>query len=151
MYGKFGSIRYICSSFSIEIKQRRVFKLILARWRSQPIRWRLREREPITSQIQSISLKSRQSDLFECSLFVGKCVNLFSSIYCLDSLFRMSEADPGLCPIRAIFSKTVFPSRLDPSAQTYPFFKDYDKCFKTQARFRTDIGMDHLWLQKNCK
>ena len=96
MYGKFGSIRYICSSFSIEIKQ---------------------------------------SDLFECSLFLGKSVNLFSSTYCLDSLFRMSEADPGLCPIRAIFSKTVFPSRLDPTAQTYPFFKDYEKCFKTQERF----------------
>ena len=96
MYGKFGSIRYICSSFSIEIKQ---------------------------------------SDLFECSLFLGKSVNLFSSTYCLDSLFRMSEADPGLCPIRAIFSKTVFPARLDPTAQTYPFFKDYEKCFKTQERF----------------
>ena len=76
MYGKFGSIRYICSSFSVEIKQ---------------------------------------SDLFECSLFLGKCVGLFSSTYCLDSLFRMSEVDPGLCPIRAIFSKTVFPSRLDPT------------------------------------
>ena len=47
----------------------------------------------------------------------------------------MSEADPALCPIRAIFSKTVFPARLDPTAQTYPFFKDYEKCFKTQERF----------------
>ena len=38
---------------------RRVFKLILTRWRSQPLTKRLRERQPITSRFESISSKPR--------------------------------------------------------------------------------------------
>ena len=33
---------------------------MLARWRSKPIKYRVRERQPITERHQSISLKSRQ-------------------------------------------------------------------------------------------
>ena len=42
---------------------RRVFKLILARWRSQPIKYRVRERQPITERLQNFTLKSRLSYL----------------------------------------------------------------------------------------
>ena len=35
---------------------RRIFKLMLARWRSQPISSRLRDREPITGWLESIIL-----------------------------------------------------------------------------------------------
>ena len=42
-----------------------VFKLVLAIWRSQPIKDRVRERQPMTERLQSfISLKSRLSYLF---------------------------------------------------------------------------------------
>ena len=37
---------------------RRVFKLILARWHSQPMKYQVRDLEPITERLQSISLKS---------------------------------------------------------------------------------------------
>ena len=40
---------------------RRVFKLMLARWRSQPMRYRVLERQPITERLKSISLKSHFS------------------------------------------------------------------------------------------
>ena len=49
-------------SFNHEHSLRRVFKLMLSRWRSQPIKYRVRERRPITERLQSISLKSRLSD-----------------------------------------------------------------------------------------
>ena len=42
---------------------RRGFKLILARWWSHPIRYRIRERQPIIARLQSISLKFRLSQL----------------------------------------------------------------------------------------
>ena len=44
---------------------RRGFKLMLARWRSQPIKYQVRERHPITERLQSISLKSRLSKVIE--------------------------------------------------------------------------------------
>ena len=40
---------------------RSVFKLILARWRSRPIKLRLRERQPITARLEKISLKPHLS------------------------------------------------------------------------------------------
>ena len=43
------------------IQPRRGFKLIIARWRSQLIQYRVRKRRPITEHLQSISLKSRLS------------------------------------------------------------------------------------------
>ena len=39
------------------------FKLMLARWCSQPIKYRVGEREAITKRLQSVSLKSRLSYL----------------------------------------------------------------------------------------
>ena len=44
---------------------RRVFKLLLTRWRSQSIKYRLRERQPITERLESISLKSRLRNKIE--------------------------------------------------------------------------------------
>ena len=70
MYGKFGSIRYICSSFSIEIKQ---------------------------------------SDLFECSLFLGKSISLSSFMMIL---------------IKVSLSKPLSELRMDPNW-----------CFTDQNRF----------------
>ena len=40
------------------VKLRGVFKLMLARWRSQPIKYRVQKRQPITERLKSISLKS---------------------------------------------------------------------------------------------
>ena len=40
------------------VEPRRVFKLILGGWRSQPMRKRLRERQPVTARLSIISLKT---------------------------------------------------------------------------------------------
>ena len=37
---------------------------MLARWRSQPIKYRVKERQPITERLQSISSKSRLSKTY---------------------------------------------------------------------------------------
>ena len=42
---------------------RRVFKLILAIWRSQPMRKQLRERQPITARLRSNNLEPRLSGI----------------------------------------------------------------------------------------
>ena len=42
-----------------EDQLRRVSKLMLDRWRFQPIKYRVRKRQPIAEILQSISLKSR--------------------------------------------------------------------------------------------
>ena len=57
-----GKLELADESFDHQHSLRRVFKLILARWRSQPIEYRIRDRRPIRERLQSISLKSRQSD-----------------------------------------------------------------------------------------
>ena len=51
-----------CHVPSINDGLRRVFKLMLSRWRSQPMRWRLIEREQILAWLQSINLKSSLND-----------------------------------------------------------------------------------------
>ena len=40
----------------------RVFKLMVGRWRSQPIRQRLRDRQPITGPLQSLSFEYHLRD-----------------------------------------------------------------------------------------
>ena len=47
---------YRAQNFFLD-SQRTFFKLMLARWRSQLIKYRVRERQPITERRQSISLK----------------------------------------------------------------------------------------------
>ena len=48
---------------------RRVFILMLPRWRSYPIKYRLRDCQPITERLQSISLESHLS---EQNRFIGR-------------------------------------------------------------------------------
>ena len=59
---------------------RRVFKLMVARWRSQPIKYRFRERQPITKRLESISLKSRL--IFNFSTIYGLWLSLFIGPWC---------------------------------------------------------------------
>ena len=47
-----------------------VCKLILARWRSEPIQYRVRERQPITGRLRRISLKSHLKLLIDFSIFI---------------------------------------------------------------------------------
>ena len=56
-------LRWLDENEAREQKFRRVFKLMLARWRSQPIKYRFLERQPITERLESISLKSRLSEI----------------------------------------------------------------------------------------
>ena len=58
------------------ILARRVFKLILARLLSQPIKYRVRQRQPITERHQSSSLKSRlRNSKHKAVLYEIKLIN----------------------------------------------------------------------------
>ena len=56
------------------LKLRSAFKLTLARWSSQPIKYRVRERKPITKRLQSISVTSHFGAPFELLDSIGGAV-----------------------------------------------------------------------------
>ena len=65
----------------------------------------------------------KQADIFEASLLLSRLAAHFSNLFILRSLLKMSQSDSQACFLNAVFEKSFFPQRLDPSGQSYPFFK----------------------------
>ena len=101
---------------------RRVFRLILARWRSQPMRKRLREHQPITARLGRISLKSRLIDVFSVKAFSqvilrcsGSCVRMWVSFYAFLKFWKFfSRSKKIVVDLVKFFSRANF-------FNTFPF------------------------------
>ena len=67
--------------------------------------------------------------------------NLLTSIHTLRHWCKFALADRQLCPFRSIFSKSTFPSRYEIDPNQYPFFKDFQKCFKSQNGLEEEVAV----------
>ena len=53
-----------------------------------------------------------EADMFESAMLLSKATNVSGNFYVLNSLFRMCDAEPGLCPIRSIFRYEIIISMI---------------------------------------
>jgi len=89
----------------------------------------------------SFSTSISQTNLADTSMVLFKASEIFSTVYSMRCLVQFSLAQTKLCPFRHIFSKNPFPDSFQVNPELYPFFKDFDKSYKSRNGLDEEIGI----------